>query len=194
MDSNVGFGCRSLWSEALLPPWGSEKSNLCTVTPWGQFESRQWWSHRFDNIRRYLVHSTLYVGSAWLSSTFQWHQYLNSWTFLVTWLKDLAEGSAQINSSLYENCGKLRVKSASFSTDNDQTLRLFMLYCISNHKTSSQNISIMLLQILLKRHEHRDGYWRIKLLWTILEEQFLVPRVCCYDNSDVIVTVIIKKI
>ena len=134
MDSNVGFGCRSLWSEALLPPWGSEKSNLCTVTPWGQFESRQWWSHRFDNIRRYLVHSTLYVGSAWLSSTFRWHQYLNSWTILVTWLKDLAEGSAQINWSLYENCGKLRVKSASFSTDNDQTLRLFTLYCISNHK------------------------------------------------------------
>ena len=99
-----------------------------------QFESRQRWSHRFDNIRRYLVHSTLYVGSAWLSSTFRWHQCLNSWTILVTWLKDLAEWFAQINWSLYENCGKLRVKSASFSTDNDQTLRLFTLYCISNHK------------------------------------------------------------
>ena len=56
-----------------------------------QFESRQWWSHRFDNIWRYLVHSTLYVGSAWLSSTFRWHQCLNSWTILVTWLKDVAE-------------------------------------------------------------------------------------------------------
>ena len=51
----------------------------------------------------------------------------------------------------------------------------------------------MLLEILLKRHEHRGGYWRIKLLWTILEEQFLLPRVGCYDNSDVIATVIIKE-
>ena len=43
-------------------------------------------------------------------------------------------------------------------------------------KTSSQNISIMLLQISLKLHEHRGGYWRKKLPWTILEEQFPVPR------------------
>ena len=40
----------------------------------------------------------------------------------------------------------------------------------------SQNISITLLQILLKLHEHRSGYWRKKLPWTILEEQFPVPR------------------
>ena len=43
-------------------------------------------------------------------------------------------------------------------------------------KTLSQNISITLLQISLKLHEHRGGYWRIKLPWTILEEQFPVPR------------------
>ena len=43
-------------------------------------------------------------------------------------------------------------------------------------KTCSQNISITLLQISLKLHEHRGGYWRKKLLWTILEEQFPVPR------------------
>ena len=43
-------------------------------------------------------------------------------------------------------------------------------------KTSSQNISITLLQISLKLHEHRGRYWRKKLPWTILEEQFLVPR------------------
>ena len=43
-------------------------------------------------------------------------------------------------------------------------------------KTLSQNISITLLQILLKLHEHRGGYWRKKLPWTILEEQFPVPR------------------
>ena len=43
-------------------------------------------------------------------------------------------------------------------------------------KSWSQNISITLLQILLKLHEHRDGYWRKKLPWIILEEQFPVPR------------------
>ena len=43
-------------------------------------------------------------------------------------------------------------------------------------KTLSQNISIKLLQISLKLHEHRGRYWRKKLPWTILEEQFSVPR------------------
>ena len=43
-------------------------------------------------------------------------------------------------------------------------------------KTSSQNISITLLQISLKLHEYRGGYWRKKLPWMILEEQFSVPR------------------
>ena len=40
-------------------------------------------------------------------------------------------------------------------------------------KTSSQNISITLLQSSLKLHEHRGGYLKKK---TILEEQFPVPR------------------
>ena len=39
----------------------------------------------------------------------------------------------------------------------------------------SQNISITLLQISLKLHKHRGGYWRKKLRWMILEEQFPVP-------------------
>ena len=43
-------------------------------------------------------------------------------------------------------------------------------------KTSSQNISITLLPISLKLHQHRGRYWRKKLPWTILEGQFLVPR------------------
>ena len=43
-------------------------------------------------------------------------------------------------------------------------------------KTLSQNISITLLQISRKFHEHRGGYRRKKLPWTILEEQFPVPR------------------
>ena len=43
-------------------------------------------------------------------------------------------------------------------------------------KTLSQNISITLLQISLKLHKHRGPYWRKKLPWTILEEQFPVSR------------------
>ena len=43
-------------------------------------------------------------------------------------------------------------------------------------KSLSQNISITLLQISLKLHEHRGWYWTKKLPWMIFEEQFPVPR------------------
>ena len=43
-------------------------------------------------------------------------------------------------------------------------------------KPLSQNISITLLQISLKLREHRGRYWRKKLPWMTLEEQFPVPR------------------
>ena len=43
-------------------------------------------------------------------------------------------------------------------------------------KTLSQNISITLLEISHKLHEHRGCYWRKRLPWMIFEEQFLVPR------------------
>ena len=69
----------------------------------------------------------------------------------------------------------MHIKSASFPTDNGRTSRLSIFYRISNHRNFT-NISIMLLQIPLKRHEHWDGYWKKKLLWTILEEQFPKPR------------------
>ena len=61
---------------------------------------------------------------------------------------------------------------------DDQISRLpifFFFYCISNHKTSPQYISISLLQIPLRLYEHRGSYWRKKPPWTILEEQFRVP-------------------
>ena len=66
---------------------------------------------------------------------------------------------------------KLRVKSASFSTHNSQISRS---YIFTVFPKSSQNIQI--LQISLKLHEQRGGYLRKKLLLTILEEQFQVPR------------------
>ena len=71
---------------------------------------------------------------------------------------------------------KLYVKRASLSTDNGQTTILSIFTVFLTTKTSSQNISITLLQISLKLHEHRGRYWRKKLPWTILEEHFPVPR------------------
>ena len=44
------------------------------------------------------------------------------------------------------------VKSASFSTDNGQTVKIVQL--------RPKNISITLLQIALKLHEHRGHYCR----------------------------------
>ena len=71
---------------------------------------------------------------------------------------------------------KLHVKSTSFSTDNSRTSILSIFTAFLIIKTLSQNFSKTLLQISLKLHEHRAGYWRKKLTWTILEEQFPVPR------------------
>ena len=71
---------------------------------------------------------------------------------------------------------KLHVKSVLFSTDNSQTPRLSIFTLFLTTKSLSQNISITLLQISLKLHEHRGRYWRKKLPWTIFEEQFPVPR------------------
>ena len=75
---------------------------------------------------------------------------------------------------------KLHVKSASFFTDNGQTSRLSNFYGIFTLfltiKTSSQNISITLLQIPLKLHEQWGSYWRKSYLERLFEEQFPVPR------------------
>ena len=76
------------------------------------------------------------------------------------------------------NCMSKALLSSSLSTDNltakHQDCRFFNLFLTI--KTSSQNILKTLLQIPLKLHVHRGSYWRKKLPWTILEEQFPVPR------------------
>ena len=79
----------------------------------------------------------------------------------------------KIETTMRWNCMS---KIASFSTHNGQTIILSIFYCVSNNKNFSQNISITLLQISLKLHEHRGCYWRKKLPWMIFEEQFSVPR------------------
>ena len=60
-------------------------------------------------------------------------------------------------------------------------------------KRSPQNTSITLLQIPLKLHEHRGGYWRKKLPSTILKEQFPGASFRCYDIFDIIVTLVITN-
>ena len=72
---------------------------------------------------------------------------------------------------------KLHVKSALRFlqiTAEHQDYPFFTVFLTT--KSLSQNISITLLQISLKPHKHRSGYWRKKLPWIILEEQFPVPR------------------
>ena len=71
---------------------------------------------------------------------------------------------------------KLHVKSASFSTDNSRHQDCPFFTVFLTIKTLSQNISITLLQISIKLHEHRGCYCRKKLRWMIFEEQFPVPR------------------
>ena len=59
-------------------------------------------------------------------------------------------------------------------TAEHQDCPFFTVFLTTN--SLSQNISITLLQISLKLHEHRGCYWRKKLSWMIFEEQFPVPR------------------
>ena len=72
--------------------------------------------------------------------------------------------------------GETASQKRFFSTDNGRKSSLTIFTAFLTIQTSSQNISITLLQISLKLHEHRGCYWRKKLPWTILEEQFSVPR------------------
>ena len=57
---------------------------------------------------------------------------------------------------------------------NIKIVHFFTVFLTIN--TLSQNISVTLLQISLKLHEHKGVYWSKKLPWTILEEQFPVSR------------------
>ena len=52
-------------------------------------------------------------------------------------------------------------------------------------KTSSQNVSLTLLQNVLKVHEHWVDNWRKRVSWMILEKQFQVPRNTVSSNFGV---------
>ena len=101
---------------------------------------------------------------------------------------------------------KLLVKSASFSTDNGQKSRFFCSYRISNNKNFIPKYLDNALKVLLKLHEHRgDRIGERKLLWTILWGSragnhcwskignWRGKSFCCYDNSDVIATLMMTN-
>ena len=68
-------------------------------------------------------------------------------------------------------------------------------------KTSSQNISITLLQISLKLNKHRGGYCSRERFWMnssqcreiMLQIKQVMQSFRCCDNSDFIATLIIKN-
>ena len=84
----------------------------------------------------------------------------------------------KIETTMRRNCMSKALLSSSLFTDNltakHQGCPFF--YSFLTIKTSSQNILKTLLQIPLTLHVQRGSYWRKKLPWTILEEQFPVPR------------------
>ena len=80
----------------------------------------------------------------------------------------------KIKTTMRWNCVSKALRFIQVLTVEHQDCPVFTVFLTI--KTSSQNISITLLQISLKLHEHRGGYWRKKLPLTILEEQFSVPR------------------
>ena len=79
-----------------------------------------------------------------------------TWTAVTNNVFDICKNASYCCARKYENCPFFTV---------------FLTI-----KTSSQDISIMLLQISLKLYERRGRYWRKTLPWTILEEQFSVLR------------------
>ena len=90
---------------------------------------------------------------------------LSPWSFTHVFEK--------IETTMRWNCISKALRLVQITVEH-QDCQFFTVFLTK--KTSSQNISITLLQISLKLHEHRGCYWRKKLPWMIFEEQFPVPR------------------
>ena len=75
--------------------------------------------------------------------------------------------------------GEIACQNASFSKENSWTSRLSIFYrfLFLTIKTSSRHISITLLQMPLINFTNIEAaIFGKKILWTILEEQFPMPR------------------
>ena len=118
---------------------------------------------------------------------------LSPWSFTHVFKK--------IETTLRWNCMSKALRFLQITAEH-QDCPFFVVFLTTN--SLPQNNSIALLQISLKLHEHRGRYWRKKLPWTILEEQFPVPRYNaasnigntsfrCYDNSDAVASLIISN-
>ena len=90
---------------------------------------------------------------------------LSAWSFTHVFKK--------IETTVRLNCMSKALRFLQITTEH-QDCPFFTVFLAT--KSLSQNISITLLQISLKLHEHRGCYWRKKLPSMIFEEQFSVPR------------------
>ena len=90
---------------------------------------------------------------------------LSPWSFTHVFKK--------IETTLRWNCMSKALRFLQITAEH-QDCPFFTVFLTTN--SLSQNISITLLQISLKLHEHSGCYWRKKLSRMISEEQSLVPR------------------
>ena len=90
---------------------------------------------------------------------------LSPWSFTHVFKK--------IETTMRWNCMSKALHFLQITAEH-QDYPFFTVFLTS--KSLSQNISITLWQISLKLHEHGGRYWRKKLPWMILEQQFPVPR------------------
>ena len=98
---------------------------------------------------------------------------------------------------------KLQVKSASFSTDNGQKSRFSFSYRISNNKNFIPKYLDNALKVMLKLHEHRSNrigeksscerFCKVPVQRIIAEVKLVMESFRCYDNSDVIATLIMPN-
>ena len=96
----------------------------------------------------------------------------SNWPELSPWSFTHVHVFKKIETTVRWNCMSKALRLVQITVEH-QDCPFFTVFLTI--KTLSQNISITLLQISLKLHEHRGRYWRKKLPWTILEEQFPVP-------------------
>ena len=104
-----------------------------------------------------------------------WYMLIKSFFVAIgqSYLHDLSHVFKKIETTIRWNCVSKALHFLQI-TAKQQYCPFFTVFLTI--KTLSQNISITLLQISLKLHEHRGCYWRKKLPWMIFEEQFPVPR------------------
>ena len=95
----------------------------------------------------------------------------SNWLELSPW--SLTQVFKKIETTIRWNCMSKALRFLQITAEH-QDCPFFTVFLTT--KSLSQNISITLLQLSLKLHQHGGCYWRNKLPWMIFKEQFPVPR------------------